>query len=126
MLKANQLWGDFDIENPSEEDIENAIRTLVETKDRILTIHLNDAVTYMDVAGGEDRKYIIFIMNSHYVHLVNMLASREKQVELEVCGQIDEWPEHKVIDFETTLQAALYFARTGERDPSLDWELDWE
>jgi hypothetical protein len=44
------------------------------------------------------------------------------EVELVIGGQAAPFPIHQVVDFDTALQAADYWAQHAKPDPSLSWE----
>jgi len=111
------------IESPSVNDLFRLIKVL-NAKDRTLLCLGGQHGSYMAIGGG-NRQYVVYISDSNQ-QLWNLIAegAEAKLAEtLIVGGQDGDYPARQIVGEEIATKAAESFFLKGERDPSLQWEL---
>jgi hypothetical protein len=105
--------------------VEKEIRGLNGQTNTLVMFFIDDNKN-LAVGGGNDKKYnievTIGITGPFFTLVERDSESSQSEVELIVGGQAAPFDPHQVVDFDTALQAASYWAENGELDPSLSWE----
>ena len=115
-----------EMENPTWQDIETAIRRLDGDSCTILVLGIGEPpVPHMAIGGGENGKYIVYTTDDNLVfyNLINPNASPGKTL-LVAGGQRGDYANKQLVGFENAIRAAKSYAETGQPDPTLVWEKD--
>lgn len=113
------------IENPSWEDIEKMILSLVEKEKTLVTIGNYDDGYYMAIGGGDRGQYIAYVSYDDEERIYNLIVSSKngkEVVELVVGGQRGKFPLKMCVTQNMVLSAAKRFFENQELDPCLEWE----
>lgn len=111
-------------ENPSWDDIENAIRRLDGETCTLLILGIGDVeVPHMAIGGGEGGQYIVYTTpdNMTFHKLINPKAPPGKCL-LVAGGQRGSYDRKLCVGLEEALRAARTYAETGQQDSTLVWE----
>ncbi len=122
---GNQDEGDF-IENPTWDQIEQAIRELDGKSKTLVTLGADDEC-YMSIGGGEFGKYIVNVTfeNVSFHNLVD--RSKPDTIEkLIVGGQEGNYSAKMCVNSESAVLAAQTFTASGKLEISLSWEEEKE
>ena len=126
-LAVNRLGGPDDsnateLENPSWDQIEKAIRRLDGKRCTLVSLGIGDPVPHMGIAGGGDGKYIVYVTpdNMRFHTLINPSAPPGKCM-LVAGGQLGDYECKKCVSLREVLQAAKTYAETGQIDLGLKW-----
>jgi hypothetical protein len=112
-----------ELENPTWQDIETAIRRLDGDRCSLLILGIGDPVPHMGIGGGHEGKYIVYATPDHQIfhNLINPNAAPGKSF-LVAGGQLGDYANRQCIDLTVTLRAAKTYAESGQLDTSLIWE----
>lgn len=111
------------MENPTWEQIETAIRRLDGERCTLLILGVGDPVPHMGIGGGEDGKYIVYATpdNMSFHTLVNPGAPPGKCM-LTAGGQAGDYELKRCVSLREVLLAAKTYAETGQIEAGLSWE----
>ena len=126
-LAVNRLDGPEDrnateLDNPSWDEIEKAIRRLDGERCSLVILGIGDPVPHMGIGGGGEGKYIVYTTrdNMHFHTLINPSAPAGKCM-LVAGGQLGDYEQKKCVSLREALQAAKTYAETGQIDSGLTW-----
>jgi hypothetical protein len=111
----------YSVRRPTWKQIEDAIRQM-DGHVRCEVIIMADGENYHLLGGGADGRYVCEAENSGGdFALCDPTQPKRKLVD--ICdGQPSLYEARHVVDLGRVLQAARYFARKREMDPSLTWD----
>ena len=112
-------------ENPyrTMEEAIGAIRRL-DGKQRT-TVTFEGPSRSMTIAGGNDRRYIVFIaynVDEAFLLLTDPTRPPENQIKIVAAGQTGLRPERQSVTLKVAEDALRHFALSGEPSSSLTWE----
>ena len=113
------------IEHPGTPAIEAAICRLDGDRTTEICIEAEDG-SYLILGGGAGR-YVGFVSrNENELHnLVSPTASAEPSIELCAGGQTGYFAERQLVDLATAVRAACAFAKHGELEQTVTWEIQY-
>lgn len=125
-LSADNPQGrSVEIDRPSWEDVEAAIRRLDGIRYSEVALSDGDSTGLLIVGGYENRYMCERMYNDINALLLDPTKSRDKQVPVVAYeyGETEDSPEYWTVSLEMTLKAAHFFFLTNTLDPDLTW---WE
>ena len=112
------------VEAPSAGQILDQIAALDAEHRTIITLTNSDS-SCLTIAGGLDGKFIVVHGDTlGFSHSLIGNGRSEELVEMNVGGQLSEFPSDSIVDLEAAYSAALFFADVGEMNPALKWRED--
>jgi hypothetical protein len=114
-------FGEERINNPSVEQVEEAVRSLNGKSRSCLGLHI-DEDHYLAVGGGGGGHYVVqFFPDMFRLINSNVSANSDREIRL-VVDQKGWFSEKECVPTELALQAARHYALTGQMDKDLNWE----
>jgi hypothetical protein len=113
-------------DNPSWEEVEDAVRAL--NADDLNDLYLEGPDKARMVVGGGSGQYIVSVdvpddqVGVKHFSVLNPQGTDEETIDLVVGGQLADWPTKWVVDLDTALSVARSYYRDGTLDSSAEWE----
>ena len=115
----NSLSNDTEIENPTWEQIEKAIKSL-DADQHTMVILTSD--TQSLIIGGGQGQYIITVLFGDDNHVSARRKSPiDGDIELNIGGQTGFYSKRLVLDFALTIHVVMIFWQKEILDPNLEW-----
>jgi hypothetical protein len=119
---VGSLHGSESIPNPDWEQVEALIRSLDGHSRTDLFIGDVDSLSYIDVSGGHNGRYVVVVQQGErgYYTLIKPSKGR-REIEISTGGMGRFCPREECQTLKTTLLAARTYFETGKRDSRFAW-----
>lgn len=115
----NSLSNDTEIENPTWEQIEKAIKSLDADQHTMVILTSN---TQSLIIGGGQGQYIITVLFGDDNHVSARRKSPiDGDIELNIGGQTGFYSKRLVLDFALAIHVVMIFWQKEILDPNLEW-----
>ena len=125
---SGERFEDNHIENPTWQDVEQAIRQLDGWQFNCVMLHPHENQDrWMGVCGGEEGLLFVTITTEHegnFILIDPMYPDKEEPWSFLVNQSDTECYRYEVCELEPALKAAKTFVETGTTEPSLTWRQD--
>jgi hypothetical protein len=110
------------VDHPTWNDIEEALRCMHGVENYSVILITPNSEEMMMIGGGEKGQYVCIgeLLRGQFV-LSELSRPREQLISI-YDGQPSAYIATHVVSLEQVVEAAHYFATTGELTPSLSWE----
>jgi hypothetical protein len=109
-----------------KDDVNWYLRELDGDEHTVIVIVPYNRKSSLMIGGGNDGVYVVIYtvgVDDDFYNLTDPNKKGSKEITVIAGGQAGSQLEKYCVDLQTAVAAATYYVETGERNPSLSWEL---